>query len=169
MSSEYSLLVPASLKPSFYVEGRRALISLFFSRNGGSIISYVCSVGGLVATAKVRAEISAWVPRRLGCQSCRPSSLFSHGNVAMASSLLEPTRVDEWHSTSRVEDRFIAKYLDVNCKLMFLYFLYDRPMDCYPAYNFDDLSPELFRRSVASAVVRYSSWLENYNYRHANT
>lgn len=168
MVQKYSLLVPVNFTPSLLVDGGRVMIYLLVVAKSGLIASCVSSVGSGVKHAQLRLIATAINNSNLDpCRACN-SGLFSScsfiAGEAMCSGYMS---ADKWHvqvpwSNSRTR---MSRFIDSRWGLMFAYFLYDTPRDCYLHWReLNYLRASEFCTVLLSALSQYECWLKNAKY-----
>jgi hypothetical protein len=164
MLQKFSVLVPVDLTPCFFVGGTRVVISLLVCVKHGRIVACVSSVGDVVKQAQLRLSVTAISQSKVnGCPLC-VQNLFSSAALVIGDSAPPKfTPVDEWYVRARRSSLRARKSLciDSRWRLMFLYFLYDLPLDCYLYWQeLNSLGVVELRTALLSALAKYEGWLQ---------
>ncbi len=165
MGVTYKLLIPVDVIPGYEVDGDRVLVSFLLCAESGYIFSCVCSFGYKAVCSRVRLTATAFNEVAVHNWVLQPRCLFSMCNSIPQADNTGPVRFyDHFYINFNNESiRKSAGQIYVSrADEMFLYFLYDRPLDSYlfnPETN--KLSALLFRGALLSALTKYSKWIRS--------
>lgn len=159
MLLKYKFLVPVDMTANFLVNHNWPMISMLIESGTGKIRACVCSTGNAVNTTRLRALLNAFELSTYGCCSRSTGAFFKACNIVKGIQGRAITEFDEWQILHADGAKSALKYVTPDCPEMFFYYLYDWPLNCYPAADFRDLSYTAFRRLVQATVERYSIWI----------
>lgn len=159
MFSRLSLLIPVSFVPNFTVSDRLPLISMLICSKTGEIMSCVYCYGDAIIINRVRVTLNALANLNLTQPFRFSTGMFSISSVVVGAPGRAHMSFDEWSTGYHWRRDLHGAYLNPEWSEVFFYFLYDRPLDCYPSYGVRDISTVLFRKLLRVTLSRYDVYV----------